>query len=345
MVTPTDPSHPLALPQTDADAIATTLPEPTSSAAASRLPGTAPSTGAPMEAIEGFEDEDMELQRALQASLAGGSIDDLFIPAPINTYAQATTSASRPLSPLHIPGEMPLDESSSPIHDDLDPVAASRERNRRMLERMKAEQQWAHQSLPREEDDAASRRRRQREEEEDEQLRLAIAESEAMAAASGSSSVSASKPKPSNGDDDEDSDADTDIEIEPPSRPAEPNERRVVPLPTTSFSHLERVYDDDDAELQAALKASMEHMPEGYVAPEFSNPISPPRSRPIPESELPLPPRFAAAAAAAQAKSQASTPANEEAAEEDVASPSSPPPAPVSMDEIRRMRLARFGGS
>lgn len=73
-VTQADPDAPLGLPRTEADAIASTLPEPSSASRANpqRPPakrfGQATSTDDSPEDMD-LEDEDYELQIALQASL------------------------------------------------------------------------------------------------------------------------------------------------------------------------------------------------------------------------------------------------------------------------------------
>jgi ataxin-3 len=82
-----------------------------------------------------------------------------------------------------------------------------------------------------------------------------------------------------------------------------------------SFVQGNRVYDDDDAELQAALKASLEHMP----------PNHPPSQRPKSPSDV--------------EDTESIVSDTTSAAEE---STSNVTPA-VSLDEIRRRRLARFG--
>jgi ataxin-3 len=328
VVTQLDPSEPLALPRTDADEIASTLPEPTSSGARIR----AQQQQSPViPDLEDFADEDMELQRALQASLMGGDAD--FHHHPVLGHVDVPSPGiSRPLSPLHIPGGMPSGVTTD--SDSSDPVAASRERNRQMLERMRMEQQWVHQNLQGSgHDEAAARRRKQREDEEEEMLQRAIAESEAMAQASSSRQSSGTRVGEKSTDyDGEDTDTDTEMDDDIPPVPKEPNHRRLVPLPTTSYNHLNRVYDDDDAELQAALRASLDQMPEGFVMPELSQ-----QPKPIPESSIPVP---SAHSSAAQAKSSEPREADEVP---DVPS-SPPPPEQVSMDEIRRRRLARFGG-
>ncbi|TFY74666.1 hypothetical protein EWM64_g9346, partial [Hericium alpestre] len=67
VVTQIDPNAPLALPRTAADEVASTLSTPTSAAGARPAP---PSTSHKPPQQTGFEDEDLELQAALQASIS-----------------------------------------------------------------------------------------------------------------------------------------------------------------------------------------------------------------------------------------------------------------------------------
>ena len=111
----------------------------------------------------------------------------------------------------------------------------------------------------------------------------------------------------------------------------------VVP-PHPSTYDAQRVYDDEDAELQAALRASLETAPEGFRMPD-----TPPRTaRPLPPStslSVPAPPPM---------QRQPSIASTQSESESSIATESDSEPQPVeqlSMEEIRRRRLARFGGS
>ncbi|KAF8210296.1 Josephin-domain-containing protein [Mycena galopus ATCC 62051] len=231
-VTPADPSD--TLPHTEVDDLASTIPEPQS---ASR-PNLHSFTSHGL-VVEGMEDEDYELQAALQASLMGDA-------SPVS------------LPPLSAIADSPaLDPAPQDIPSDLDPVAATMERNRLLLARMKAEQEYAQRQLWADEENQVARAR---DSEEEEMIRRAIEESEASARLEGHGTTSDSSLPP----------------------------------------RLERVYDDDDAELQAALKASLEHVPEGWTLPSNSVELADAPSPPAPEEE-------------------------------------------VSVDELRRRRLARFG--
>ncbi|KAJ7072306.1 Josephin-domain-containing protein [Mycena amicta] len=237
VVTPLEPST-TALPHSEADAIAMTVAEPSSASPPDPHTFSSQTTGA-TPFIEGMEDEDYELQAALHASMMG----DIEAPPPV----------------IRSSVDLPSSESAPESTDaDIDPVAASMERNRRALEQMKAEQEHAQRQLWSEgghNDDT-----------EDEMLRRAIEESE---------SPSGPEPQVSMG----------------------------------SHVSATRVYDDDDAELQAALKASLEEVPVGWTIPELAVPhvASGPSTNEEPVVEEP--------------------PTIEE----------------VSVDELRRRRLARFG--
>ena len=62
----------------------------------------------------------------------------------------------------------------------------------------------------------------------------------------------------------------------------------------TDFQHLSRSYDDEDAALQAALRASMEDVPEGWVAPDLQPKKAGARKLPetpsVPPAPTPTPP-------------------------------------------------------
>lgn len=293
---PTDPDAPLALPKTEADDVAATLPE----SAGSHTGTTGPSDG-----FGRLEDEDMELQMALQASL-GHDIPTLpadppqllraSVPLPpVDSYPSSTSG-----SEFHTPQQ--TTQPLSPVDSDPpDPnsVEATMAHSRRIYERMLAEQTQAHRQLAAE--GVVNPRRRQEEEEEEEMIRRAIAESEAMARVEGHG-------RSGEGDD-------MDVDVAPSTR---------------TFPAGHRVYDDEDEELQAALRASIEDTPENWTPP-----VEAPVSVPIfPHSVQP---------------SSSSDPAedDESIASEDTAPSSDHPTEPtvsVSVEEMRRRRLARFGG-
>jgi Ataxin-3 len=130
---------------------------------------------------------------------------------------------------------------------------------------------------------------------------------------------------------DEDEDEDDEDYRPPPRNP------RPAPAPSTSAFAGHRVYDDDDAELQAALKASLEGAPEGFVVPEFTTPSPPSRSAPAAPQPAPVP-----ASPSAHTETEDDTD-DMESSSSFVAEPE-PEEEQVSVDEMRRRRLARFGG-
>ncbi|KAF8973251.1 Josephin-domain-containing protein [Flammula alnicola] len=314
-VTQADPAAPLALPRTEADVISSTLPEPSSSVTdfESSFVGSSKSLGKmnainPTEASTDdidIEDEDYELQAALQASLMGRNLDggpeehSPSPPPPIPSTVSHSWSQSPLLSPparpdsrSYIPQLVQRGEASVslPGHADLDPVTASMERNRVLLQRMKEQQEYAQREMwsdsdlaPEEQaalDERRERRRRQEEEAEAELLR-AIEESEALA------------------------------KQQRLERGVNPRiyEGTAVNPPSTSTSQDDHIhFDDEDAELQAALKASLEHAGLSHSQP--------------PEVD--------------DAESIVSDTTSTDAT---VDQPSEAP----SLEEIRKRRLARFG--
>ncbi|KAF9447499.1 Josephin-domain-containing protein [Macrolepiota fuliginosa MF-IS2] len=374
-ITQADPSIPLALARTDADDVAASLPEPMSASQSSvynatkrnpdvsRHPVKASGSKNPLHsaegvegAMEGVEDEDYDLQAALQASLASqegygshhyGSLSSSIPADPPSlvratssstTYATATSrststnSSTQSSQPLGLPG-----------HADLDPVTASMERNRVLLQRMREQQEFAQRELwsgngltPEEEAIQEARRQAQRrqEEEEEEQLRKAIAESEAMAR-----------------------------EWDGQQRKSDPDEppsidRGVGEL--VSSGHLvegHRNYDDEDQELQAALSASLQNIPSEWQPSDLPLSSAPKQSQP----NRSAPPK--AKSSEVMDKSNKSDSHNNmdvdddeewhsesEASDPDVDIPgkqgASAPEgqsSPPTLDEIRKARLARFG--
>ena len=248
-------------------------------------------------------------------------------------YRVPISTPSDPASEVHTPEDFDLpyrhvsrgydvlrprneidDEEQDPIAIQ-DPVAASRARAQALMEQARREQEAALRDSY-EEEQARIRagfpsRRNTRLQQEEEELQRVLEESRAMHEAHMARA----------GRSDEDAD---DGYATPPER---------APL-APAFQHEHRVYDDDDAELQAALKASLESMPPG-----FNVPSPPPRSQALAEAapaENVVPPRPAAeeveqAETETETESEAGTNAPEE-------------PEQLSMEEIRRRRLARFGG-
>ncbi|KAG6831744.1 hypothetical protein H0H92_007896 [Tricholoma furcatifolium] len=325
-VTQIDPSAPVAVPRTVADEIASTLPEPSSSRPGTRsnkvLASTSTSSG-PIP-VEGLEDEDYELQAALQASLMGNRLNSTTAEHAsrfANSFAPIFSDVSQQSSSGHVVDTGPPvggdENNDEEIHEYLDPVAASMARSNLMLQRMRAQQEFAQRELWAEggasQPDAAGIARqleRQRDEErEAEELRRAIAESEALAQIGG-----------------------TNTENEENSSSTRPGPD---PLQGSRSGRDvgNRVYDDDDADLQAALKASLEQVPQGWQFPELSPQPTPPY----------LPAHPTASYSAISQPKHIEEDGNSELSEEAEHSQIETPVEAVSMDELRRRRLAKFG--
>ncbi|KAF8658253.1 hypothetical protein AX16_002029 [Volvariella volvacea WC 439] len=330
-VTQADPTAPLALPRTEADEIATATPEPSSTNRPSFSRGlAAPSSSKSFsratdendenyaDAVEGVEDEDYELQAALQASMnhtPNTNVSSSHTPLIIPTVA--------------FPPPNPNPSGFIPGHADVDPVTASIERNRVLLQRFTEQQEFAQRELW-DDDDGRTRRdqRRRQEEEEEEMLRRAIEESEAMARQHHPETLT------------EDTGGGAGR-----SAPAVTSNGY-----TRAFDQEHIVYDDEDAELQAALRASLEHMPADWKPPPPK-----PVPAPVPSHFVPPPPPAVPGTSNGPVSQPKEVKVNEDEYTDDGdsvmtddtehASPIQPEPEPApSIEEIRRRRLARFGG-
>jgi len=144
----------------------------------------------------------------------------------------------------------------------LDPVAASLARNRLIMERMRREQEMAfHDTFEDTDMEDVTRRRRETQEEED-MLKRAIEESEKLA------NEVEERERQKNQD----------------HQPHAGGSSSASPTQTPSaLMEGHRVYDDEDEELQAALRASLQDVPPGYQAPP-----SPPRPGRQPPTGLTL---------------------------------------------------------
>lgn len=414
VVRPLDPNNPEhILPETEADILAETLndsapasrPLPASSLSTSRthsgaLPASSSSTGvsgasdAKSPPITGLEGEDIELQKALQASMMAGyggqgqlydepsasGAGSSTRPSGIGGRTQGRSGSgfglgyggdrpssgppSRRTPPV---GEYSFDDPPEPQFDALparshrqttpgasrqstpsantqtrtatagrDPVAASAARAKLRLEQMQREQAAAMMTMGGEGmgfgagmaeavDEEGARRRREAQErvrrareEEEEQVRLAMAESLRTHGAGAESAGPAD-------------DEDMDEFVTPPTT--------TQGLPSTampgaySAQPADRHYDDEDAELQAALKASLEQSGAGLTIPDV--PAAPVRA---PATSAPAP---------------ATAASNDEDEDEDSDEEEEQTPAPTAAEdkaevadpeEMRRRRLARFGG-
>ena len=327
VVVPTDPDHPL--PQSDADVIAANLSRQTYSGPQSL--STVRSPGAPA----GIEDEDLELQAALHASLDGekGQLprarDRVGSSAAAVGAGPSTSGPSMDFPPSSLfasPPPIPPPSTRPASQPMANPVAASMARNQAMLERMRREQEAAlrehyHDEVSRFDGrtDRPSSTARYGVEDEDEQLRRAIAESEAMAREEGNLQT---------GEDVAGTGANVDSAQE-----------REWPH---GLIHGGRVYDDEDAELQAALQASLQTAP-----PEIHSSDTTPRDSTFTAASTARP-RAAHQAAALESDDDEPYDVDSErdtATEETMSdAPSEPQGEDLSIEEMRRRRLERFGG-
>ncbi|KAI5120309.1 hypothetical protein M0805_005813 [Coniferiporia weirii] len=375
-----DPSKPLALPRTEADNVATSLDAPDSMPGHSSLsmPGTFPDDPEvviPEETDYDVEDEDIELQAALAASITGEEyipMHDTYVPrlpvpapelrqapVPPNPFLRRNEDSER-MDVDEDMGIAAVEQPSPSAHTD--PVAASMERSRMMLAQMRRAQEAALRETYTEEVPGAPRAvraRRQEEIEEAEAVRRAILSS--MREHSGDVGV--------NDDDEGDGEWLPEEKTEEDTESASSSARRrgAVRTDTSGASSTgvvesvppsqgqervgaaHRVYDDEDAELQAALRASLETMPEGFV-----HPPTPPRRQPtLPGLSAPATvPVTPSSETIIPAEPKRNTSSQSEETDEDheddatgsSLSPVSPTPPQVDVEEMRRRRLARFGG-
>ena len=321
-----DPDHPL--PRSDADDVASS---PLPSSFGAQHPSSARSPHSPAL----FEDEDFQLQAALHASLDGPPASLPMPRPPVGPVASSSRARSpgaargfpnpslrSPPSPIPPPIPPP---STRPTDRPMEnPVAASMARNQAMLERMRQEQEAAlREHHPRPGSHVAD--------EEEEQYRIAIAVSEAMAREQG-------------GDQTDGGDATGTRE----------RSENIQASGWTEERHGHRVYDDDDADFQAALQASLVTAPPGAHTPNTAA-TPPPRT-----SSTRAPPPASRSIAGSHAEPLAG--ADDEDDDDDydsfsdddkedtateVTSSDAGPPAPtenVDIEEMRRRRLERFGG-
>ena len=278
----------------------------------------------------------MDLQEALQASLAsaerGGSTSSSGASNRLDNYPSPVISSSRtfPGFPPQFASSTREDASGGrsdipPNQDrygnaDVDPVTASMERNRVIMERMRQEQEAALREQYEEEiaqfgqarERHSPRRREAEVEDEDELFRKAMEESLAEHRARTGDDVEITE-----SDDKEDYDAPV----------ARPNTHTMV-----------RVYDDDDAELQAALKASLETMPSGFTLP----PSAPPPPQRL--TNEPSGAETSASRTVEESEAETETETETETDAEGVSGETAQATKEVSIEEMRRRRLARFGG-
>ncbi|KAF8585934.1 Josephin-domain-containing protein [Ramaria rubella] len=304
---------PTILPHTEADVIASTLPPPTSAQmgtrlSTSRVPVASDASSSKPPVPEGFENEDLELQAALQASLSSGDID-------FAAFAQGL-SEPRAVSSLFTPPSRASEPAR--LHADVaeDPVAASMARNKAIMQRMQREQEMALREGYDEEVmlgfhgvngtgvpniGGPSRVRTTQtvgEVDEEEAIRRAIEVSR---------------------DGNRAGDSPDAMEALEEDEEWLPQRQDIRPTAPSAAASGNRVYDDEDSELQAALKASLEGLPGDFVVP-------------------PMPPRTSAPSAPSRASVPLEAAAPEQEEEEET------PAVEIDAAEMRRRRLARFGG-
>lgn len=204
---------------------------------------------------------------------------------------------------------------------DVDPVTASMERNRIIMERIRQEQEAALREQYEDEisqfgqtQERYSRQRREADVgEEDELLRRAMEES-----------LAEHRPQR----------ADAGVEM----MESDDEEDYDTPAARPNTHTMHRVYDDDDAELQAALKASLETMPAGFTLPPGAQ--SPPPQR---LTNVPLGAETSESRTVEESEAETETETETEA--EGVSDEAAQTAREeVSIDEMRKRRLARFGG-
>jgi len=314
-VVPIDPDHPL--PRSDADNVAS-----------APLPPSARSPHSPAL----FEDEDFSLQAALHASLDGPSVS-FPMPRPRVGPVASSSRARSPGAAMGLPNPS-LRSPPSPIPPPIpppstrptdrpmeNPVAASMARNQAMLERMRQEQEVAlREHYPRPGGHV----------DEEEQLRIALAVSEAMAREQGGDQTGGGG---GGGD-------------------AAGTRERPENTQARGWTEERVHYDDDDADFQAALQASLETAPPGAHTPNTT--ATPPRTsstRPPPPASRSIVGSHTEPSAGADDEDDDDYLSYSDGDQEDTAtevtSSDAGPAAPtedVSIEEMRRRRLARFGG-
>lgn len=330
-----DPSQPLALPRTQADQAAALLEAPDS------LPGHSSSTSAtratstsggeseqiviPDDIDYDVANEDVELQAALAASLTGSGAEygfeqHAYVPqAPLPVPAPELRRAPEPpQSRTETTDSMDVD-----LYHDIDPVAASAARSRAMLEQMQRMQEAALRET-RDESPSIDDRRQRRAQEEADELERAIQASIREHGTSGAGAGAGATGEATTREESESLPRSTGIST-----------------PTAAAEQAQtRVYDDEDAELQAALRASLETMPEGFI--HATPPPQPVPSKPPPSEATEVINQVTSAKAKERTPSE--TDESVGMGSED-ASLSSEPSKAIDPDEMRKARLARFGGA
>lgn len=293
----------------EADDIAVTMPPPSSNPNISNISNLA------MQDIGLDLDDDPELQAALQASLQGTR--------QTNAFQSAAVEEDDDL-PLPDEAFKAFQQSVARQKDTI--MHARREQEEALRQIREAEVA-----------SGSSRRRTTGEEEEEEMLRKALEESQEstrVGSATGGNPALMMSSTMRNA-------FGQDRQFPPPSAMPSPIKPRVQ-------HSASRHYDDEDEDLQAALKASLETAPPNFKVPEPAR--LPGRSTsPTKPSANPAPlfstgsPSKPGKAAVLQAEEEEEEDDDDDD-EEMQSAPESPlEEKPMSMEEIRKMRLARFG--
>ncbi|CCA66347.1 hypothetical protein PIIN_00033 [Serendipita indica DSM 11827] len=373
VVSQIDPMAPLALTRTTADEIAASIPDITSGGrhlSTSRTASKASTSAANDWGVSGAEDEDMELQAALFASVMGESTQSSTALEPARPAPRQGTSDEWDINTSSFFGSSRMASSAAESS-----VEASARRAREELARFQEEQMRALDERTDSDDMIASvlgrrrnvasetiaaeprtrQRRQQQDEEEEEMIRRAIEASKREAQENGQGDDSEEEPMSFDDDEnayDEEHEEREQLERlmqERRKRQREQEEqeriRRGFVDAEDDFGHfganaehlVNRTYDDEDAELQAALKASLEGGTESLAIPSPPKPVRAPTQQESKETP---------AASASQ-----TAPRKPDSDEEDSDSDDEPeteqeaPPKPLTAEELRKARLARFGGA
>lgn len=291
----------------DADNIAVTIPPPSSNPNISNISNLA------MQDMGLDLDDDPELQIALQASLQGARETNAFRSAAVEED-----------------DDLPLpDEAFKAFQQSV-----ARQKDSIMQARMEQEEALR-QIRVAEVASGPSRRRTAGDEEEEELLRRALEESQKStrvdnATGGNPALMMSSTMRNAFGQD---------RQFPPPSAMPSPIKPRVQPLSS-------RHYDDEDEDLQAALKASLETAPLNFKVPDPAqlpsrsmSPTKPP-ANPAPLFNTGSPSKPGKAVAVEEEDDDD----EDDEDDEDMVSAPSSPKEEMSMEEIRKMRLARFGG-
>ncbi|KAF9784337.1 Josephin-domain-containing protein [Thelephora terrestris] len=241
------------------------------------------------------------------------ALEDRELQAALQASLMSGLASSRRGSNLASPASIP-NVTGPEVVPDLDPVAASVARNRVIMERMRREQEMALRDTYEDVDMEEVSRRSREAQEEDMMLRRAIEESEKLAKEEGKKQQDHQDQQPHAGE-----------------------SSSTSPTHISSSLRDDRVYDDEDEELQAALRASLQDAPSGYQP----QPFPPPSRRRIPEG-LTLSRKQTLAPDSETQSTEGET--EPESGSEMEGSFDESKEEQVSMEEMRKRRLARFGG-